>query len=177
MTRALASLRRHAIATLALVCSLLSLAGASYAAFSLPPGSVGARELRNSAITASKLDPTSIAASIHAWVNFQWTHPSTVGSTEPSRFIVQSSSSDVRVGNTGVGTRVEWPHTRFARDCMASVTPRVTLPYGRPQPISVWGYWTTEFDPSAGRLVIWAAAPTKAIQLQSANVLIVCPTP
>jgi hypothetical protein len=60
---------------------------------------------------------------------------------------------------------------------MASVTPRVTFPSGRPQPIDVWGYWTTEFDPSAGRLVIWAAAPTKAIQLQSANVLIVCPTP
>ena len=31
----------HAIASVVLVCSVLALAGSSYAAFSLPPGSVG----------------------------------------------------------------------------------------------------------------------------------------
>ena len=67
MTRVLAYLRHHALAALALVCSLLSLAGASYAAFSLPAGSVGTRALKNGAVTAAKLNPTSVAASVRAW--------------------------------------------------------------------------------------------------------------
>ena len=43
MRTALDYLRRHAIAILALICSLLALAGASYATLRLPAGSVGAR--------------------------------------------------------------------------------------------------------------------------------------
>ena len=46
MTRTLDYLRRNALAALALACSLLSLAGASYAAFSLPAGSVGTCQLQ-----------------------------------------------------------------------------------------------------------------------------------
>ena len=72
MTNVLAYLRQHVLAALALACSLLSLAGASYAAFSLPAGSVGTRELKNRAITAAKFDPTSVAASVRAWANLTW---------------------------------------------------------------------------------------------------------
>jgi hypothetical protein len=87
MRRILDYFRRNAIATLALVCSLLSLAGASYAAISLPASSVGTRQLRNSAviskklannavtskkladraITAAKLDGRSIAGYVAFW--------------------------------------------------------------------------------------------------------------
>ena len=77
MTRTLDYLRRNALAALALACSLLSLAGASYAAFSLPAGSVGTRQLHNGAvtnrkvangsITPAKLDSRTIGGSVRHW--------------------------------------------------------------------------------------------------------------
>ena len=60
-------LRDHAIAILALVCSLLALAGASYAALSLPAGSVGARQLRNNSITPNKFNHKLINGAVRAW--------------------------------------------------------------------------------------------------------------
>ena len=69
MTRLLAHARRNAVAYLAL---FVALGGTSYAAFSLPAGSVGARELKNGAVTAAKLNPTSVAASVRAWANLSW---------------------------------------------------------------------------------------------------------
>lgn len=77
MTRAVGYLRRNALAALALVCSMLSLAGASYAAFSLPAGSVGTRELHNGAVTnkklangsttPAKLDSRAIGGAVRHW--------------------------------------------------------------------------------------------------------------
>jgi hypothetical protein len=123
MTHALAYLRHHALAALALVCSLLSLAGASYAAFSLPAGSVGARELKNrAAVTAVKLDPTSIAASVRAWANLNWA----------SGWHVQASSADIHVTTDATGETVSWRHTRFPSNCMASVTPQRNFGPGGP---------------------------------------------
>ena len=93
LPKLVAHLRQHILAALALVCSLLSLGGASYAAFSLPAGSVGTRELKNRAITAAKLDPTSVAASIRAWANLSWA----------GGWRVQASSSDIRVATASFG--------------------------------------------------------------------------
>ena len=56
MVKILSYIGHHAIAILALVCSLLALAGASYAAFAVPAGSVGARQLRNNSITPDKFN-------------------------------------------------------------------------------------------------------------------------
>ena len=77
MTRTLDYLRRNALAALALVCSLLALGGASYAALSLPAGSVGTRQLRtgavtnkklaNGSITPAKLDSHTIGGSVRHW--------------------------------------------------------------------------------------------------------------
>ena len=77
MTRTLDYLRRNALAALALVCSLLALGGASYAALSLPAGSVGTRQLRtgavtnkklaNGSITPAKLDSRTIGGSVRHW--------------------------------------------------------------------------------------------------------------
>jgi hypothetical protein len=77
MTQVLEYLRRNALAGAALVCSLLSLAGASYAAFSLPAGSVGTRQLHDGAVTSrklangsvtpAKLDRQTIGGSVRHW--------------------------------------------------------------------------------------------------------------
>jgi hypothetical protein len=165
MTDALAYLRHHALAALALVCSLLSLAGASYAAFSLPAGSVGARELRNGGVTAVKLDPTSVAASIRAWATLVW----------DGVWRVQASSSDIHVVSTSLGEVVNWRHTRFAPNCMVSVTPVRNFPLTGGSS-SFYGYVTTVFDGPSGHLEIDGRAPDGSSQVQSVNVLVVCPS-
>jgi hypothetical protein len=57
-------LRGNTVAYLAL---FVALGGTSYAAFSLPAGSVGARQLKNHSILPVKLDPKFIAGSVRAW--------------------------------------------------------------------------------------------------------------
>ena len=69
MRRALDYARQHAIATIALACSLLALATSSYAAFFLPPGSVGNRELKNHAINPDKLNPRFVGGYVRAWAS------------------------------------------------------------------------------------------------------------
>jgi hypothetical protein len=166
MTNVLAYLRQHILAALALVCSLLSLGGASYAAFRLPADSVGTRELKNRAVTATKLNPTSVAASIRAWATLVWA----------GAWQVQASSSDIHVTNTGTGEVISWRHTHFARNCMASVTPVRNLLIGGGS-VTANGYVTTFFDGPGGRLEISGIALNGAPQVQSVNVLIVCPSP
>ena len=63
-TRLLNHIRHNVVAYLAL---FVALGGTSYAVVNLPANSVGARQLRNHAITPVKLDPKSIAASVRAW--------------------------------------------------------------------------------------------------------------
>jgi hypothetical protein len=75
MTRLFAHLRHNTVGYLAL---FVALGGTSYAAISIPAGSVGTRALRNGAVTGKKLangsiDPSKfdkaiIAGSIRAWV-------------------------------------------------------------------------------------------------------------
>ena len=167
MTRVLAYLRHHALAALALVCSLLSLAGASYAAFRLPAGSVGTPQLKNGAVTAAKVNPTSIAANVRAWATLQWF----------GTWKIQASTSDIHVTNIAAGEVVSWRRTRFARNCMASVTPNPKLRRRAGGSSSPNGYVTTFFDPRAGHLQIDGLAPDAAPQVQSVSVLIVCPSP
>ena len=53
MLKTLTFIRHNAIALLAL---FVALGGTSYAAFSLPAGSVGSRQLKNHAVTPAKLE-------------------------------------------------------------------------------------------------------------------------
>jgi hypothetical protein len=64
LTRLLHHIRQNLIAYVAL---FIALGGTSYAAFSLPAGSVGARQLKNHSITAVKFDPRYIAGSVRVW--------------------------------------------------------------------------------------------------------------
>ncbi len=67
IVRLLAYARSNVIAWIALVMSFLALSGGAYAAFILPAGSVGTRQLRNQSITSVKLDPRSIGGSVRHW--------------------------------------------------------------------------------------------------------------
>jgi hypothetical protein len=58
----------HAIAILALVCSLLALAGASYAAVAIPKNSVGTAQLKQGAVTPGKLSGTQFGGYVRAYV-------------------------------------------------------------------------------------------------------------
>ncbi len=68
MTRILVEhARRHVIAYLALACALLSLGGAAYASFTLPPGSVGERQLKNHVIDPVKWDQAYVTGFVRRW--------------------------------------------------------------------------------------------------------------
>jgi hypothetical protein len=149
----------------AYIALFVALSGTSYAAISLPAGSVGTQELRNRAITAAKLSPTSVAASVRAWATLVWT----------GVWRIQASSGDIRVVNTAQGEVVSWRHTRFPRNCVASVTPIRNASIA-PRTVSANGYVTTSFDPPFGFLAIAGFAPSGVAQTQSVNVLIVCPS-
>jgi hypothetical protein len=55
-------LRRHALAATAFVCSILALAGSSYAAFT-----ISGSQIRNHTINPVKLNPKFINGSVRAW--------------------------------------------------------------------------------------------------------------
>lgn len=59
--------RRHVIAYLALACALLSLGGAAYASFRLPPGSVGERQIKNHVIDPVKWDTAYVTGFVRRW--------------------------------------------------------------------------------------------------------------
>jgi hypothetical protein len=163
MGRILTHLRGNVVAYIAL---FIALGGTSYAAINLPAGSVGTRQLQNHAIEPVKLNPATIGASIRAWANVTW----------DGAWRVQASNKDIRVARTGLGEVVSWRQTRFARNCMASVTPGRNIP-GPGGSTSFDGYVTTSFDGPAGQLQIDGMAPNGAHQVQDFSLLIVCPTP
>src|SRR5579884_4108473 len=96
-------LRSNLVAYLAL---FVALGGTGYAAANLPANSVGSRQLKNGAVTAKKLDPKSIAASIRAWVNVQW---------RGGKLVADGSSSRVRIATVSDKDGITWPHKRFPR--------------------------------------------------------------
>ena len=67
IVRLIAHARSNVIAWIALGMSFLALSGGAYAAFSLPSGSVGTRQLRNDSVTPVKLDRRAIGGSVRHW--------------------------------------------------------------------------------------------------------------
>jgi hypothetical protein len=158
-------IRHNAIALAAL---FVALGGTSYAALSIPAGSVGTRQLKNRAVTAAKLNPTSLAASVRAWANLSWA----------GGWRVQASTSDIHVATASFGEVVSWRHTRFPSNCMASVTPQRDFGPGGPGGTGrLDGYVSTFFDPRVGQLQIDAIASDGTRQAQGVTILIICPSP
>jgi hypothetical protein len=152
MTRLLAHLRNNAVAYIAL---FVAFGGTSYAALT-----ISGSQIRNRTIDAIKLNPNTISASIRAWVIVQ----AGAGDAKSS-----ASSSRVRVSAIGNGESLTWPHRRFGRNCMASVTPQLTPAAGP------YGSVTVQFNPAAGNLIVRGFGPDKLGRPQSAYVMIVCP--
>jgi hypothetical protein len=67
LTTTISFLRRNALACTALAVGMLAMAGSSYAAFSLPPNSVGAVQIQNHSIAPAKLDPQYTNGTILDW--------------------------------------------------------------------------------------------------------------
>jgi hypothetical protein len=164
LTRLLHLIRQNVIALIAL---FVALGGTSYAALNLPANSVGTRQLKNRAVNAAKLNPSSVAASIRAWADLTWANG----------WHVQASSNDIHVTSVAVGADVSWRHTRFPSNCMASVTPKRNFgPGGAAGSGSLDGYVSTFFNPRGGNLQIDGIATSGIHQSQSVVVLIVCPS-
>jgi hypothetical protein len=116
-------LRDHALATTALVFSILALAGSSYAAVTLPAGSVGTTQLRNGAVTArkiakgtltpSKLDGRAIGGYVREWAYVR------------QDGVVLGGSKGARASVGGNQYTITW-HARFSSRCGALVTPAAT---------------------------------------------------
>lgn len=150
----------------AYVALFVALSGTSYAALSLPAGSVGTRQLRNHSIDPVKLDPISIGATIRAWADVSW----------DGAWRIRASSRDIQVTRIALGEVVTWRQTRFARNCFASVTPQRNVPVSGGSS-SAEGYVTTSFDGPRGHLEIDGMSPTGTHQVQDFSLLIVCPSP
>ncbi len=105
--------RSNAIAFTALVLASLGLASGAYAAFAVPPNSVGARQLRNHSIGAVKLDPRTIGGSVRHWAQ-----------VDAQGHITSASS---RARDNGVPPDgdyvITWSDT-FSSRCVALATPR-----------------------------------------------------
>jgi hypothetical protein len=150
--RPLHHLRNNAVGYIALFVALSS---TSYAALT-----ISGAQIRNQSIDAIKLNPKSISASIRAWVIVQ------AGTDEAK---ASASNTRVRVSAIGNGESITWPHQRFGRNCLASVTPQLTPATGP------YGSVTVQFSPAAGNLTIRGFGPDKLGRPQSAYVMIVCP--
>ena len=150
--RPLHHIRNNAVGYIAL---FVALSGTSYAALT-----ISGAQIRNQSIDAIKLEPE-----VNQCIN------SSVGDS-PSRYRRSEGigkHTRVRVSAIGNGESITWPHQRFGRNCLASVTPQLTPATGP------YGSVTVQFSPAAGNLTIRGFGPDKLGRPQSAYVMIVCP--
>jgi hypothetical protein len=167
--RPLHHIRSNAVGYIAL---FIALGGTSYAAVAIPAGSVGTRQLRNGAVTSSKLakravtaaslDPKSIAGHIADWAQIR------------SDGHVVSSAPHATVGVTTPGRgsyRVSWNQS-IAQNCMAMANPSNV-------PAVVGSATATTFGPSGhGRgtnLLVQTFDASGNNVPENVNVIVVCP--
>jgi hypothetical protein len=118
--KTLTFIRHNAIALLAL---FVALGGTSYAALSLPAGSVGTQQLRNGAVTSRKLakhavsaanlDPKSIAGHIADWAQIR-ADGHVISSTPKASVFVRDPTRGL--------FQVSW-HQSIPSGCMAMASP------------------------------------------------------
>jgi hypothetical protein len=123
MTRLLAHVRRQFVAYLAL---FVALGGTGYAAFRLPAGSVGNRQLKNHSVSPIKLDRSSIAGYVRDWAKLDG--QGHVIASRPRVTVIRWNPGPDGV----VGGVVQWPK-RPPKDCFALgnaenlVTPAISV--------------------------------------------------
>ena len=113
----------HAIAILALVCSLLALAGASYAATQLPKNSVGNPQIQQGAVSPPKFSEqvggyVRMYAVVNANSELQYSSP---------RAKLSNWGNNSVAGGSSFGT-VSWKPTVSAKRCAAFATPHAAGP-------------------------------------------------
>jgi hypothetical protein len=102
--------RQHAIAYLALTCSMLALAGAAYAGSRIPNGSVGERQLKNYVIDPVKWDPNYVTGFVRRWATIN------------SSGAIMSSTAGGQSTSTGTGNVVVTWGDAFAGWCAPIAT-------------------------------------------------------
>lgn len=120
MLKTLAFIRHNAIALIAL---FVALGGTSYAALSLPAGSVGTSQLRNGAVTSRKLakravtaanlDPKSIAGRVADWAQIR----------ADGHVTASSPRASVTLSDPTRGLYQVYWHRSIPQDCVAIANP------------------------------------------------------
>ena len=90
------------------------------------------------------------------------------------RLVTKASSSKVTVAGGGIGVKITWPHRRFARNCLPSVTPQENLN----SKFGVADYVTARFNPTSrdgAFLSLLGFAADGSRGPQAAYIMIVCP--
>jgi hypothetical protein len=103
----------HAIAILALVCSLLALAGASYAATQLPNNSVGSAQIKNGAVAPSKFSK-QIGGYVRLYAKL----------TPAGKIIYATPGAKVTqwaLSSTGIIGTITWPHQAASNKACAAL--------------------------------------------------------
>jgi hypothetical protein len=119
LSRAMNYVSHHAIAILALVCSLLALAGASYAATQLPKNSVGNSQIKSGAVSPPKFSKQIGGyVALYAKVNVA----GKVLYASPAAKVTDWNSS-----STGTAGTITWKQKVSYQHCSALATPAGSL--------------------------------------------------
>jgi hypothetical protein len=156
MNAAVTHLRKNVVAYIAL---FVALGGTSYAAVSVPAGSVGNRQLKNHSITPRKLAPGSIAGYVRDWAEID----------ENGQLVASRPQAHlVGWGEVGAfpGGIVNWG-TAIPKACIATASPDAAPPVASVGVTLIPG-------PTPGPFVgakILLSAPTEV------SVAVICPQP
>jgi hypothetical protein len=123
ISRTVNYISHHAIAILALICSLLALAGASYAAINLPKNSVGNQQIKRGAVAPPKFSKqiggyVRMYAVVNANSELQYASPHAK---------LSHWGNNSQPGGFSFGT-VSWKATVSAKHCGAFATPEAGAP-------------------------------------------------
>jgi hypothetical protein len=120
INRSLSYISHHAIAILALVCSLLALAGASYAATQLPKNSVGNPQIKRGAVA-----PPKFSKEISGYVRM-YAKISGAGKLQYARPVARLTHW-TSAGNL-TSAIVKWKQTASRKRCSVMVAPQLAYP-------------------------------------------------